>query len=92
MGTPDNRSSWGSNAAFAAAGAGAAVSLDIYNLESSLTSRADQLPLEVNPTCNMNQPDGTTLTMIEDCLKKTMVSGTSPPLLLLLVPELEPLP
>ena len=92
MGTPDNRSSWGSNAAFAAAGAGAAVSLNTYNLESSLTSRADQLPLEVNPTYNTNQPDGTTLTMIEDSLKKMTVSVTSPPLLLLLVPELEPLP
>jgi len=57
-----------------------------------LTFRADRLPLEVNPTYNMNQPDGTTPTMIADYLKKMTVSVTSPPLLLLLVPELEPLP
>jgi len=84
MGTPDNRSSWGSNAAFAAAGGAAAVCLSC-SCVLVLICRDAQLLLEVNPTCSMHLLDGTTPTMT-DILKRTMALDTSPPLL----PEQEP--
>jgi hypothetical protein len=49
-----------------------------------LTTRDDLLPLEDNPTYNMNLLDGTTPKTTDVCQKKTMVLDTSPPLLLLL--------
>jgi len=89
LSTPfDNRSSWGSNAAFAAAGSGAAVRPFPYFPLTMLTSRADPLPLEVNPTYNTSLLDGTTPMMIVENLKRTMVLDTS----LLLPLQLEPLP
>jgi hypothetical protein len=48
-----------------------------------LTPRADLLPLEGNPTYTTSLLDGTTPTMIDEYQKKTMVSDTSLPLLLL---------
>jgi hypothetical protein len=85
LSTPlDNRSSWGSNLAFAAAGAGAAVCPFSLTLLPMLISRDDPLPLEVNPTYNTSLLDGTIPMMIDEYPKKTMELDTSPPLLLLL--------